>query len=897
MHNSIFQITNKSNNSLGTGFVIDKDDEGVFVVTCGHVVNGCDESVLVGNVNSKIIKNNYDIGLDLAILYVEGLEGEPLPIADKTILDKCRVIGFSKVLNDTKKEEINNILVKTGVEFLKPSNKKINAIKLSPPESISMGYSGSPVICEISNEVVGIVNIKVGEDTNYAISSKHLFEIYDKIPMKSVVASTESIKRKGLTTSIKEEDYLFFEKTFESNLDKSLLSFSTLPKVWVSPLLHRYEEGDDSSDKVGCKIELDELYEDSKSFLIKARHQYGLTCLSNYLIKKAWSQESPLFWLYLDAAELKPYPKEIEKHVTKKLNSIGLSIEDVDCVVLDGFSDEINDASKLINCLSDCFEASSMIVMMTLTDNPLMNEEISFSGSREFDVYHLWALPRNDIRKVVSKYNDKKYIGDENSVVDKVVSDLDVLNIPRTAINCLTILKIYEVEFDDSPVNRTEMIRRVLFLLFNVDDVPHYKIRPDLKDTEYVLGYFCELMILRDDYLFTRINFLNELKQFCVDSEIDLETDLIFDILYSNNIIVSKGSGFCFKFSYWVFYFAAHRMHHNSKFSRYILEDMRYTSYPELIEFYTGIDRRRDDALKVLIKDLRTTCNTVNDKCGLPSDFSIYDIARWTPSEESVELMHNELSDGVLGSNLPDAVKDNYADKSYDRARPLTQSIHEIFKGYSLLHLMKGVHAGSRALRNSDYSSPEIRHELLQEILIGWEQIMRVLIFLSPMLSKDGRADFDGAGFSLSSGFKKTPEERFDQLIHAIPTNVVGWYMDDLFSKKMGTLLYKHLDDETNRLLKHALNLLIIQKRPKGWNKHIEKCITNESKDSFYLYDIYTTLRNEYKYSFASNTSLSFIENLIKMSAAKHVHGMKKPGLKAINKVSDEVLPDREYQE
>ena len=81
------------------------------------------------------------------------------------------------------------------------------------------------------------------------------------------------------------------------------------------------------------------------------------------------------------------------------------------------------------------------------------------------------------------------------------------------------------------------MIKRVLFLLFNIDDIPRYKSRPDLQDTQYILGYFCENMITKKEYTFTRNGFLKTLNNFCRDMEIDIEVKVIFDVLYVNNII------------------------------------------------------------------------------------------------------------------------------------------------------------------------------------------------------------------------------------------------------------------------------------------------------------------------------------------------------------------------
>jgi len=66
---AILKISSAHGNGLGTGFVIDKDEQGVFVATCGHVVHSCGEVVLVDNQEATVLKNHYDEGLDIAILY------------------------------------------------------------------------------------------------------------------------------------------------------------------------------------------------------------------------------------------------------------------------------------------------------------------------------------------------------------------------------------------------------------------------------------------------------------------------------------------------------------------------------------------------------------------------------------------------------------------------------------------------------------------------------------------------------------------------------------------------------------------------------------------------------------------------------------------------------------
>ena len=896
MDNSVLKVFNKDKGCLGTGFVIDSDENGVFVVTCGHVINKCPAALLVEGFTVDMIQNHYKDDLDIAILYVRGLHKKPLKLSQEQSSKLVKVIGYSNFQGSPKREPINNIKIKLDVKISK-DKLNIDAIKLYPDEPISDGYSGSPVICQTSNQVIGIVNLQVANETNYAISAKHILNVYDI--KKFVDIPVGPINRKGLTTELKVEDYIVIQKLFEENLTDALEAFSTQPKVWIDPIIHTVAEDESNLSNDDTKISIKDIIDSPRSYSIQARQQFGLTCLGHHLVKEAWSNQKPSLFLVLDINELKPNTRVIEKNILKKLKKLNLRIEDVECIILDEFSSEIENASEILNKLSSFLDNIPLIVLVTVVENSLLNESLKLPNNRKFNNFYLWSLPKNSVRKVVSEYNDEKYIGDENDVLNKVIDDLEVLNIPRTPLNCLTILKISEIEFDDSPVNRTEMIRRVLFLLFNIDDIPKYKTRPDLKDTEYVLGYLCELMLRENKYSFTRENFLELLNHYCEKNEMDLDISVIFDILYKNNIIVERGREYYFKFTYWIFYFAAHRMRQNKEFASFIFKDTKYSSYPELIEFYTGLDRRRDDALSILINDIQDVKNIVKSKCALPTDFNIYDTAKWTPGNEEVEKMQNEISDGVLNSNLPITVKDQYADRSYNKARPLTQSINSILKEYSFLRLFKVLQASSKALRNSDYASPEIRHKLLTSIMEGWEQITNVVIILSPILAKQNSTNLEGVTIYLDGTFGGTESQKFNNILLSIPNSTVSQYKDDLFSKKMGPFLYKHIEDETNLLIKHLLNLFIIYKRPNGWEKHMQEYILAEEKNSFYLHDIYNALRAEYTYSITSKSTLNSLEKLIKMTAAKHKLGLDNPTKKAIRTIDKkykDVVPKRNIE-
>ena len=207
---------------------------------------------------------------------------------------------------------------------------------------------------------------------------------------------------------------------------------------------------------------------------------------------------------------------------------------------------------------------------------------------------------------------------------------------------------------------------------------------------------------------------------------------------------------------------------------------------------------------------------------------------------------------------------------------------------------MQQIKASSTALRNSDYSSPELKKQLLVEIYNSWKQLAKVLFAMAPNMALNGNATFQGAAFYLNGDFGDTFEERLNRIIQVLPTNVVGYFQDDLYSPKIGPLFFEVFSNEKNELLKHHQALMIIFKRPNGWKTQIENYIISLNKNSYYLFDTVNALRAKYKYDFSTQDDLKSFKYLIKLGLAKHHYGGAKPTLSQVLTINDSSLPKRE---
>ena len=690
-------------------------------------------------------------------------------------------------------------------------------------------------------------------------------------------------------------------KLFKKRFNDTLKGFDDQPSVWIEPVISRTNEISQNPDEnFSQRVLLEEILLSEKSYIINAPSQFGLTTLSHYLILEAW--ENNHLWVYLDNAKTKLH--NIHNAVKNETNSLDQDIQDVSCIIYDSFNSKDNVSFKKLKKLIESNPDQKIVVLNTADESLYMQQEEDENENNNdieinklFEHLHLIALPRTQIRNLVNQYNSVKKISDNDKLLNKVTSDLECLNLHRTPYNIVTLLKVSEKYFDDSPVNRTKMIEMILFILFDFGEIPRYKSKPDLKDCEYVLGRYCELMLKKQYFYFKKDEFIIELKKFCQEKYIDLDIEVVFEILNNNNIIISETNNFRFKSSFWIYYFGAKRMHHDKDFRDYIFNSKKYSAYPEMIEFYTGIDRNRDDALEILLRDIQETKQLVEEKLGITGNINPLGSAQWKPKENEIEKLQEEIGENVLKSNLPDTVKDQYIDKTYDQIKPYNQSIQKLFEEYSLHNLMQQIRASSTALRNSDYAKPELKKALIAEIYQSWNQLAKVLFAISPIMASKGKASFEGAAFELSGNFGDTFEERLTTIIQVLPTNVVGFFQDELYSPKIAPLLYETFENEQNDLLKHLQALLLIFKRPNGWKKQIENYITTINKNSYYLYDVVNSLRAKYRYDFAEIGELSEIKYLIKLGLAKHEFGGRKPGLNQIVKISDSNIPKREFND
>lgn len=631
------------------------------------------------------------------------------------------------------------------------------------------------------------------------------------------------------------DPYLRHLHVMEMELHSALEPFKGQPSVFVEPKLSKKREFNDDQN------ELHALIDSPYDTLVVAPPQFGLTCLGLHMRLEAFKKHN--FWEYVDAE--RTTAKRICSLISADLLHYKEDRATPTCFVLDNWNAGEVDHLAMVRNVIDAYPEVPVIILAT--DSVVLDTMGSLSRlNREFKLLHLQALSRGSMRQLVARYNADRKIGTEDVVLARLAEHMESINIHRTPLNCYTLLRVLDSSYNEKLVNKSKLMKAILFVLFtDSESFSYLGEKPEVDECAYVLGCFCSDLVLQGTRRFDASSFLARLKEICRENSIVLNVEAMVGVLVENSILLRRGNEYEFRHRFWIFYFAAEWMVHSNNFRQAILRDRNYVNYPEIMELYSGIDGRRTDAMEVLLSDLNSLIGQVDGKIGIERSFDPLSTLLWNPTDEYIRRTRSQIAEKVESSNLPADIKDKHADRHYQSVAPYDQSIRTFLKDYSVLSLLSSIKAASRALRNSPFVKVELRHSVASAIFQGWEEISRVAFWISPMLAKEGRAVHDGFAIRLAEGFSADLEQRFKEIICANPSNIVRILKDDLVSRKIGPLLSHSFLATDSKLQKHMIALFIATVRPSGWHEATLDYIDLLHPSSFYLGDILWTLSDQ----------------------------------------------------
>ena len=407
-----------------------------------------------------------------------------------------------------------------------------------------------------------------------------------------------------------------------------------------------------------------------------------------------------------------------------------------------------------------------------------------------------------------------------------------------------------------------------------------------------MLCYFCRQLIMNNSEMesFTEAKFKNILNGYCDDNGITLDIDYLFEILVANQILTSYGGYYCFRFTYWVYYFAAMQMYNDdAEFNDFIIEKKNYIHYPEMLEFYTGKDRKRKDEVDFMTKDLIKATQSVREKVGWPEELNLFSLLKCQQTEDQKEKLISNLDNTIKKTNVPEEFKDTFEDVDYDPAKPFDQSVRKFFDDYSISYLIQSIHIASKAFRNSDYVERKSKDALLYAILDSWKVFVQIMYTIAKPLAVHKRIGYGDTYFELmeeTSAESISIENRLLKIIIAIPLNVMIFYKNDMYSDKNGKTILQTFERETDKIKKYLLACVVVMERPSGWDSYLSHYISQVGQNSYYLGNLKDLMLFALNYYDMSNAEQNALKLMIKRAALKLETGINNPLPKDLRRVS-----------
>lgn len=643
----------------------------------------------------------------------------------------------------------------------------------------------------------------------------------------------ESFSNNNLTESkISQADYTL--TLMQERLRNEMKTYVNQPYVWVDRYL-----SDDRIDQL-FKIHKSTLFSEvdiinsKENIRIVAPSQYGLSCYGSHFLITLWETKHE-FGIKIDADRIRA--SKFEALVQDELTKYNMQSSDVRWIVIDNWRPFKKDQKGISLFLKETYSHSNIILLSPFHES---NFSEHLNTSEQIDIsrtLYLTPLKHEQERLIVDAYNKQKYIDDSEVVLDKLDDDIKNFNLHRTPYSCITLLTVFKDSFDRNPVNRTSVLDNILHIIFDNTKLPTYRsTNPDVKDCEFCLGYFCSKLIEKDFYFFSRNDFYSIIKEFCNQKEYSININQLFDILCFNRIIIEDiNSIYTFHFTFWVYYFVASWMHIDGEFAQNMLSDKKYLHFPEVLEFYSGKDRKRKDAVRIVTRDLAQANLIVKKKAGIKNDNPFSKI-RYNGNNELNERIIREIDSYVQESNLPQKIKDQTADLTFNPSAAFNQDIFKVYSDFSVGYLVNCITISSKVLRNSDQLDATDKKSLLSEITQGLNVFSKIMYLVSPIFAKQGYIQLPEYGFKLTEDFDDLDEnERTIRIITTIPFNLTSMFCNDLFSSKLAPVYINQLKEDHNRINRHFIATLIIFKQPDGWREAIISYINSLGKDSYYL--------------------------------------------------------------
>jgi predicted MPP superfamily phosphohydrolase len=363
-----------------------------------------------------------------------------------------------------------------------------------------------------------------------------------------------------------------------------------------------------------------------------------------------------------------------------------------------------------------------------------------------FEFVEVREFRRNDMRQLLAK---EERCTDVEEWLDRLQGEFREINLPFTAANGSILIEILSEKYNFTPINRAVLMEQFVDSTLRKAAIEQSKRETfDYTNKTDLLSYIASWMARDDEYVPSREAVRTEMKAYVDSRGLNVGLDDLFAEFLSARIFIAKSDDrVSFRYRGVLEYFIALRMTTDVGFKDWVMEDSRYLSYVNEIQYYAGklrndavlvdlIAARHERILAEALSDIGDVDLTQLESTLLPSE-----------DEDGVSVLAHDIASPPLSQAEKDEeLETEFLTDAEDRQEVFRPKVEEARDQVMLsLVLYSGMIKNMELIPNDD----KRRH--LAAIWRGWAILLIASLRVAPRLAKERRIRINGALYEVQA--------------------------------------------------------------------------------------------------------------------------------------------------
>jgi hypothetical protein len=417
----------------------------------------------------------------------------------------------------------------------------------------------------------------------------------------------------------------------------------------------------------------------------------------------------------------------------------------------------------------------------------------------QFDLVELCAFRRRDMRQLVSKWNG---LTDIDGVLDRIQSEIGEINLPFTAANGTILMVILEEQSGFRPVNRWVLIEQFVEVTLKKGSMEQSKRETfDYHNKTALLGHIAGWMARHNSYVVEVETIREVMKAYVEHIEVTVNLNSLMDEFLAARLFVTKAENrIGFRYRAVLEYFIALNMKRDRSFKEWVLDEARYLSFINEIQYFAGAIRDDGELVDEIGRRFQKLMEEIEaDAGGIDLNrIAALELPVKDSENRSVDHLAEQLSDTPLSEEERDAELESEiprdAEDRQEVFRPVVQNLGHRF--LTALLLFSGLIKNMEEIAGSD----KRRH--LASVWRGWGAFLHLSLQIVPDLARERKIRINGVLYELGVPLGMSDEELARRISLGMPTGISKLLSASLGSEKLEQQLTEpELDDKDEPLV------------------------------------------------------------------------------------------------